>query len=81
MIPVTSLAAGDIKPPPPPPPPGPAHPQPPEKLYLLPAKEVAEGLTSMDAELLEHIAPDEIRDGAWMKRDKKVCINWNAKLV
>ena len=45
---------------------------PPEKLYLLPPKDVAEGLTGMDAELLERISPDEIRDGAWMKRGEKV---------
>ena len=45
---------------------------PPEKLYQLPPKDVAEGLTGMDAELLERISPDEIRDGAWMKRGEKV---------
>lgn len=48
--------------------------KPTEKLYLLPPKEVAEGLTEMDAELLEHISPDELRDGAWMKRGEKVRI-------
>ena len=44
----------------------------PEKLHLLPAKEVAEGLTSMDAELLARISPEELHNGAWMKRGKKV---------
>ena len=44
----------------------------PEKLYLLPAKEVAEGLTRMDADLLGLISPDELNDGAWMKRGQKV---------
>ena len=46
--------------------------KPSEKLHLLPPKEVAEGLTEMDAELLERISPDELRDGAWMKRGEKV---------
>ena len=45
---------------------------PPEKLYTLPPKDVAEGLTGMDAELLERISPEEFCDGAWMKRDEKV---------
>ena len=43
-----------------------------DRLYLLPAREVAEGLTQIDAELLGRISPDEIRDGAWMKRGQKV---------
>jgi son of sevenless-like protein len=43
----------------------------PEKLYLLPAKDVAEGLTTMDADLLKRISPDELHDGAWMKRAEK----------
>ena len=43
-----------------------------DKLYLLPAREVAEGLTKMDAELLAHIMPEEIKDGAWMNRQEKV---------
>ena len=46
----------------------------PEKLYLLPAKDVAEGLTTMDADLLKRISPDELHDGAWMKRAEKVRI-------
>ena len=71
MIPATISAAatetettGDFKLPPPMP----------DKLYLLPAREVAEGLVAMDTELLERITPDEIRDGAWMKRGQKVSI-------
>ena len=45
-----------------------------DRLYLLPAREVAEGLTLMDAHLLGRISPDEIRDGAWMKRGQKVSL-------
>ena len=47
-----------------------------ERLYLLPAREVAERLTQMDAHLLSCISPDEIRDGAWMKRGQKVSLNY-----
>ena len=44
----------------------------PDKLYLMPAKEVAVGLTGMDGEMLERIGPQEIEGGAWMKRGEKV---------
>ena len=51
---------------------------------------MAEGLTVIDAELLEQIHPDEIIDGAWMKRGEKVreffecvyiCVNMCANVV
>ena len=44
----------------------------PEKLYLMPAKEVAVGLTGMDGEMLERIGPQEIEGGSWMKKGEKV---------
>ena len=47
---------------------------PPKKLHQFPAKDVAMELTLMDSELLRGIRPDEIKDGAWTKRDTKVCV-------
>ena len=38
------------------------------KLHLCPAREVAEELTLMDAEMLRRISPDELKNGAWMKK-------------
>ena len=41
-----------------------------KKLHQFSPKEVAEELSLMDAELLRKIAPEELENGAWMKRDK-----------
>ena len=44
----------------------------PKKLYLQNAKEVAEELTLIDAELLAKIEHKELENGEWMKRASKV---------
>ena len=47
----------------------------PKKLHLFPAKDVAMELTLMDSELLRDIRPEELNDGAWIKKDTKVGAN------
>ena len=42
----------------------------PKKLYLYGSREVAEELSVMDSELLRKINPEELQNGAWMKKDK-----------
>ena len=44
----------------------------PRPLHTLPPRALAEELTLMDAEMLRRIAPDELRDGAWMDNKTKV---------
>ncbi len=44
----------------------------PRKLHQFPPKEVAEELSLMDAQLLRKIVPEELQNGAWMKKDSKV---------
>ncbi|XP_064400571.1 uncharacterized protein LOC135346767 isoform X2 [Halichondria panicea] len=43
----------------------------PRKLHQFPPKEVAEELSLMDAQLLRKIGPEELQNGAWMKKDSK----------
>lgn len=43
-----------------------------KRLYMHSAKEVAEELTLMDAELLAKIERKELENGAWMKKATKV---------
>ena len=43
------------------------------KLHLCSARELAEQLTLVDAEMLRRISPDELKNGAWMGKDK-VCV-------
>ena len=42
----------------------------PKKLYLYSSLEVAEELCVMDGELLRKIDPEELSNGAWMKKNK-----------
>ena len=44
----------------------------PKKLHQFPAKDVAMELTLMDSELLRGIRPEELKDGAWIKKETKV---------
>lgn len=44
----------------------------PKNLYQYGSKEVAEELTLIDAELLRNIAPEEVQNEAWMKKETKV---------
>ena len=44
----------------------------PKKLHQFPPKEVAKELTLMDSELLRNIRPEELKDGAWIKKETKV---------
>ena len=48
----------------------------PKKLHQFPAKDVAMELTLMDSELLRSIRPEELKDGAWTKKDTKVSTMW-----
>ena len=43
-----------------------------KKLHQFSPKEVAEELSLMDSELLRKIVPEELENGAWMKKDSKV---------
>ena len=43
------------------------------RLYKLDAKAVAEELTVLDAEIFRRIKVNELRSGAWTKKDK-VCV-------
>ena len=42
----------------------------PKKLHLYDSREVAAELSMMDGELLRKIDPDELKHGAWMKKNK-----------
>ena len=42
----------------------------PKKLHLYDSFEVAQELSMLDGELLRKIDPDELKNGAWMKKDK-----------
>ncbi len=50
-----------------------APPPSPRKLHLLVPKEVALELTLLDAQMLRKIDPQELENGAWMKKTRKVC--------
>ena len=41
-----------------------------KKLYQYGCREVAQELAVMDAEMLRKIVPEELQNGAWMKKDK-----------
>ncbi len=44
----------------------------PKKLHQFPAKDVAMELTLMDSELLRSIRPEELKDAAWTRKERKV---------
>ena len=46
--------------------------QTPKKLHQYPAKDVAMEMTLVDSGLLRKIRPEELADGAWMKKELKV---------
>ncbi len=44
----------------------------PKRLHQFPAKDVAMEMTLVDSELLRKIRPEELVDGAWIKKETKV---------